>query len=141
MELKEHSKIGNQDKDTNYLKSNNMNSKFNGAEYVNKMYFKEFNNKQIGNLAGIYSPNIVLKDWVGDWVGRDAVLMENKKFFKNDFTITVENSVVGFDNDMKLIKIKNDIVIEINGETIKAVDDILFNKNDNKIYSITAYKR
>jgi hypothetical protein len=88
----------------------------------------------------MYSPNVVLKDWVGEWVGRDAVLMANKDLFKNEFTLTIENSEVTIDNDMNMVRILNDIIIEIGGETIKAVDDILFNSN-NKIYSITAYKR
>ena len=112
----------------------------NGAKYVNDLYFREFNNKQIGTLTAMYSPNVVLKDWVGEWVGRDAVLMENKKFFENEFTLTVEDSVLSIDNDMGMVRIKTDIVIEINGETIEAVDDILFTR-ENKIYSITAYKR
>ena len=111
-----------------------------GAKYVNDVYFREFNNKNLNELIGLYSPDVVLTDWVDEWVGRDTVLMANKDFFKNDFTIIVENSVVSVDNDMNMIKVSNDIVIEINGETIKAVDDILFT-HSNKIYSITAYKR
>jgi hypothetical protein len=111
-----------------------------GAKYVNDLYFQEFNNKNLNNLISMYSPNVVLKDWVGEWVGRDAVLMANKDLFKNEFTLTIENSEVTIDNDMNMVRILNDIIIEIGGETIKAVDDILFNSN-NKIYSITAYKR
>jgi hypothetical protein len=112
----------------------------NGAKVINDVYFSQFRNKRLDNLIKLYFPNIVLKDWVGEWVGRDAVVMQNKKFFENDFTLTVEDSVVSIDNDMDMVRIKTDIVIEINGETINAVDDILFTRQ-NKIYSITAYKR
>ena len=112
----------------------------NTAKYMNDLYFHQFNRKNINNLINIYSPNVVLKDWVGEWVGRDAVLMANKDLFKNEFTLTVENSTITIDNDMNMVRILNDIVIEIGGESITAVDDILFDSN-NKIYSITAYKR
>ena len=64
-----------------------------------------------------------------------------KKFFENEFTITVENTIMGFDNDMHLVTAKNDIVIEIGGETINAVDELVFEQNASRIRSITAYKR
>jgi hypothetical protein len=123
-----------------YSKLNRMELNPNGAKVINDVYFSQFRNKRLDNLIKLYFPNIVLKDWVGEWVGRDAVVMQNKKFFENDFTLTVEDSVVSIDNDMDMVRIKTDIVIEINGETINAVDDILFTRQ-NKIYSITAYKR
>ena len=107
---------------------------------LNALYFKSFNEKNLNVLSTIYSPNVILTDWVGEWIGKDNVLHENRKLFQNEFTLTLENTKLFFDEDMGMNRTINDIVIEINGETIKAVDDILFNSN-NKIYSITAYKR
>jgi len=134
-------KIGNQEKNTNYLKLNNMNN-VNNCKHTNDLYFRAFNEKKLDVLTKqIYSPNIVLTDWIGEWVGRDDVLFENKKFFENDFTLTVENTIMGFDNDSQLVTATNDIVIQINGETINAVDVIVFEQNSSKIRSITAYKR
>ena len=124
-----------------YLKLSNMND-VNNCNHINNLYFKAFNEKDLDVLASqLYSPNVVLKDWIGEWVGRDNVLLENKKFFENEFTLTVENTIMGFDNDMHLVTAKNDIVIEIGGETINAVDEIVFEQNTSKIRSITAYKR
>jgi len=114
----------------------------NNCNHINNLYFKAFNEKNLDVLASqLYSPNIVLTDWIGEWVGRDNVLLENKKFFENEFTLTVENTIMGFDNDMHLVTAKNDIVIEIGGETIKAVDELVFEQNSSLIRSITAYKR
>ena len=107
---------------------------------LNALYFKSFNEKNLNALSTLYSPNVILKDWIGEWVGKDNVLHENRKLFKNEFTLTLESTKFFFDENMGMNRTINDIVIEIGGETIKAVDDILFNAN-NKIYSITAYKR
>jgi len=112
----------------------------NSVSILNALYFKSFNEKNLNVLSTIYSPNVILKDWVGEWVGKDNVLHENRKLFENEFTLIVENTKMLFDEDMGMNRTINDIVIEINGETIKAVDDILFDSR-NKIYSITAYKR
>ena len=102
-------------------------------------YFKAFNEKKLKSLSTLYSSGVILKDWVGEWVGIDNVLNENRKLFQNEFILTVENTKITFDEDMNMNRTISDIIIEINGETIKAVDDILFD-NNNKIYSITAYK-
>jgi ketosteroid isomerase-like protein len=112
------------------------------CKHINNLYFKAFNNKNLDVLMKeCYNFDVVLKDWIGEWVGIDAVLLENKKFFENEFTITVENTQMDVDGDVMLVRATNDIVIEIGGETINAVDVILFDMNSSKIRSITAYKR
>ena len=112
------------------------------CKHINDLYFRAFNEKNLDYLGNhIYTPFVVLTDWVGEWVGRGDVMLENKKFFENDFTITVENTIMGFDNDSHLVTATNDIVIQINGETINAVDVITFDQNTSKIRSITAYKK
>lgn len=104
---------------------------------ANKMYFKFFNEKNLTALTNIYSNYVTLADWTGQWFTVDEVILENSKFFQNNFNLVVNNTIFEIDNDMNMVKSINDITIELNNESIDIIDTILFNKY-GKIYSVTA---
>jgi hypothetical protein len=107
---------------------------------ANKMYFKAFNEKNLSALSHMYSSGVILTDWTGQWMQRDSVLMENSRFFQNNFILSVHNTIFEIDDNMNMVKTINDITIEIENEVINIIDEILFDK-DGKIYSITATKK
>ena len=47
------------------------------------LYFGYFNQKNLTKLSEIYFFGITLEDWVGKWVGADAVLEMNSNLFQN----------------------------------------------------------
>jgi len=104
---------------------------------ANKMYFKMFNEKNLTALSNIYSNYVTLTDWTGQWITLDKVIVENSKFFQNDFNLVVNNTIFEIDENMNMVKSVNDITIELNNESIDIIDEILFDKY-GKIYSITA---
>lgn len=104
---------------------------------ANKMYFKAFTEKNVLALSNIYSPNVTLTDWTGQWIKSENVILENLNFFQNDFNLIVNTIVVDVDNNMNMVRTINDITIELGQETINVIDEILFDQH-GKIYSITA---
>jgi hypothetical protein len=107
---------------------------------ANSAYFMAFNQKNLDALKHMYFGHITLTDWMGNWIGLDAVLLENSNFFKNEFNLVVNSTTVDIDNNMNMVKTINDITIEIDGNTIDVIDEILYT-NNGKIYSITATKK
>jgi hypothetical protein len=103
-------------------------------------YFKYFNEKNLTKLSELYFFGITLEDWVGRWVGAEEVLEMNSNLFQNEIEILVNSIHVGIDVNMNMIKTISDITIHINGETINAIDELMFT-SDFKIYNITARKK
>jgi len=57
-----------------------------------KRYFELFSTKNVKGLENeIYADNIHLRDWNGEWKGKQAVLEMNENLFVNDFTMEVED--------------------------------------------------
>jgi hypothetical protein len=95
-------------------------------------YFELFNHKDIKGLGSIYHQNVRLKDWEGEWNGRENVLNTNSELFKLNFDLRVQHT------DIIGNKSYNKITIQI-GETILNVMDVITFDNFN-IIDITAYK-
>lgn len=105
---------------------------------INNKYFEFFQNKDLNGLRKLYADKIMLKDWLGEWIGVDSVLDENVEFFKNDFTLTLVSTTELYQEDASNpIGYLNNITIEVNGETINIVDQLLFDET-YKIISIYA---
>ena len=105
---------------------------------INNKYFESFQNKDLNGLRKLYADEIKLKDWLGEWIGVDSVLDENDEFFKNDFTLTLVSSTELYaEGASNPIGYSNNITIEVNGETINIVDELVFDDN-YKIISIFA---
>lgn len=118
-----------------------MNS-INDCNRINSLYFRAFTQKDLRTLASeVYSPNVILKDWIGEWVGRDSVLLHNKTFFENEFNLIIEDTRMELNDNSNLVTAINNIVIEIGGEVISVVDEITFEPTTSQITNITAYKR
>ena len=95
-------------------------------------YFELFNEKNIQGLGSIYHQNVRLKDWEGEWIGRETVLNANSQLFGLTFDLRVlHTDIIGN-------KSYNKITIKI-GETLLDVMDVITFENYN-IIDITAYK-
>jgi hypothetical protein len=96
-------------------------------------YFDLFKNKNVKGLENeIYADDIYLRDWNGQWKGKNAVLEMNENIFENEFKITIE-SVKQAD--------KTTIVLfhmYIGGSELKVCDIIDWNE-EGKIEKILAY--
>lgn len=53
------------------------------ANYFIKKYFELFSNKDLEGLKNLYDDNIILKDWNGNWNGKQAVINMNNNLFQN----------------------------------------------------------
>lgn len=57
-----------------------------------KRYFELFSTKNVKGLENeIYADNIHLRDWNGEWKGKQAVLEMNENLFQSEFSITIQN--------------------------------------------------
>jgi|TARA_R110000803_G_scaffold69378_1_gene131742 hypothetical protein len=105
---------------------------------VNNAYFEKFQSKDLTYLRTIYAPEIRLADWNGEWHGIDTVLDENAEFFQKNFTLTVVSTNEFYaEFAPNPIGYSNVITIEVGGETLNIVDELVFD-DDYKIVSIYA---
>ena len=95
-------------------------------------YFDLFNQKDIKGLGSLYHQDVRLKDWEGEWNGRENVLNTNSELFKLNFDLRVQHT------DIIGNKSYNKITIQIGDDLIHVMDVITF-ENFN-IIDITAYK-
>lgn len=95
-------------------------------------YFELFNQKNIQEIGSLYHQNVRLKDWEGEWVGRENVLNTNSALFELDFDLRVIHT------DIICNKSYNKLTIKI-GEDLLDVMDVITFQNYN-IIDITAYK-
>lgn len=95
-------------------------------------YFNLFLSKNPKGLEELYSEDIILTDWNGQWKGRFAVLEMNENLFKNDFHLKIDEIRISGNRTYGHIQ------LEISGTTLKIVDVIDWS-NDGKIKCITAY--
>ena len=57
-----------------------------------KRYFELFTSKNVKGLEDeMYNDSILLRDWNGQWIGKQAVLQMNEDMFNNEFTIEIED--------------------------------------------------
>lgn len=106
-----------------------------GKNYLimTEMYFNAFKSKNVDILRNLYSDNVGLTDWVGNWHGKDSVLEANKQLFEQDFELVVNSSF-----QLKNITY-NEITIRFENEVIDVMDVLRFNSNF-EIESVRAYR-
>ncbi len=96
-------------------------------------YFELFSTKNVKGLENeIYSDNVHLRDWNGEWKGKNAVLQMNEDLFINDFKVDIENIKQSDSTTMILF------TLHIADTQYKVVDIIDWN-DDGKIERILAY--
>lgn len=95
-------------------------------------YFNLFLSKNPKGLEELYTEDIILTDWNGQWKGRFAVLEMNENIFKNDFHLKIDEVRISGNRTY------GHILLEIGGAELKIVDVIDWT-TDGKIKSITAY--
>ena len=98
-----------------------------------KRYFELFSTKNVKGLENeIYSDSIHLRDWNGEWRGKQAVLEMNENLFESEFQIT--NIEIKQADNTTLVQFN----LHIAGTILKVVDVIDWDE-DGKIKQIFAY--
>lgn len=98
-----------------------------------KRYFELFSTKNVKGLENeMYSEEVHLRDWNGEWKGKQAVLEMNENLFVNDFKMEIDDIKQA---DKTTI---TQFTLHISDVTYKVVDIIDWN-SDGKIERILAY--
>ena len=98
-----------------------------------KRYFELFSTKNVKGLENeIYSDNIHLRDWNGEWKGKQAVLEMNENLFVNEFKI--DNIQIKQADITTIVQFD----LHISDTILRVVDIIDWNEN-GKIERILAY--
>jgi len=98
-----------------------------------KRYFELFASKNVKGLENeIYADNIFLRDWNGEWRGKQAVLEMNENLFVNEFQI--DNIQINQVDTTTIVQFD----LHIADTILKVVDIIDWNEN-GKIERILAY--
>jgi len=100
-------------------------------------YFEYFSNKDLKNLAIMYSDEVRLSDWDILANGKIDVLAANKNIFDSVETIAVDLKELHIDSDVATCV----IVITINNDDILKVIDLIRLDDHGKIKEISAYKQ
>ncbi len=103
---------------------------------ISQKYFKYFSYKDLDQIEGMLSSEVILKDWDVYAQGKEDVLNATKNIF--DSVETIEVAVLDIYREKRTIIAKLDILIN-NKELIKVVDIIQFDQT-NKIINIRAFK-
>jgi cytidyltransferase-like protein len=98
-----------------------------------KRYFELFTSKNVKGLENeIYADNIFLRDWNGEWRGKQAVLEMNENLFVNEFQI----------DNIQIKQTDNTTIVQFDlhiADTMYKVVDIIDWDDDGKIKQIFAY--
>jgi hypothetical protein len=98
-----------------------------------KRYFELFSTKNVKGLENeMYSDDIHLRDWNGEWKGKQAVLEMNESLFQSEFSIDIE-SIKKMDNST-IVQFKLHIA-----DTEYRVIDLIDWDDNGKIKRILAY--
>ena len=98
-----------------------------------KRYFELFSTKNVKGLENeMYSDNVHLRDWNGEWRGKYSVLEMNENLFNNDFTINIDSIKQSGSTTITTF------TLHIADTEYKVVDIIDWD-NDGKIKTIFAY--
>lgn len=99
-------------------------------------YFSNFSKKDLSKLKNDFSEDIILRDWEIEENGLESVIRVISTIFEKNYSINIK--VINLIRENHQVAAEIEILIN-EEELIKVVDIIKFN-NQNKIYSITAYK-
>lgn len=98
-----------------------------------KRYFELFSTKNVKGLENeMYSDDIHLRDWNGEWKGKQAVLEMNESLFQSEFSVDIE-SIKKMDNTT-IVQFKLHIA-----DTEYRVIDLIDWDDSGKIKRILAY--
>jgi len=98
-----------------------------------KRYFELFSTKNVKGLENeMYSDDIHLRDWNGEWKGKQAVLEMNESLFQSEFYVDIE-SIKKMDNTT-IVQFKLHIA-----DTEYRVIDLIDWDDNGKIKRILAY--
>lgn len=100
---------------------------------LTNLYFSAFKNKDLKLLEDLYSEDIILIDWTGQWYGKESVIMSNSELFSLEYDLLV------IDNTICENKSYNTLNIRFDDGPIDVLDILYFN-DENKLYKIRAYK-
>lgn len=103
-------------------------------------YFQIFSNKDINKLSELLDDCVVLKDWDIEKFGKEEVVKANQNIFDSVDKITVIPIKICSDGNTTASEIKIEVIIDGKTEYLNVVDFIEFSE-ENKILSVTAYKR
>jgi hypothetical protein len=103
-------------------------------------YFEIFSNKNIDKLAELFDDSIVLRDWDIQKFGKQEVVAANQNIFDSVDAITVTPIKICADGNTTASEISIEVNVGGNIEHLNVVDVIEFS-SENKILSVTAYKR
>jgi len=96
-------------------------------------YFELFSTKNVKGLENeIYADNIFLRDWNGEWRGKQAVLEMNENLFVNEFRI----------DNIEIKQADITTIVQFNlhiADTILRVVDVIDWDENGKIERILAY--
>ena len=96
-------------------------------------YFELFSTKNVKGLENeIYADNVHLRDWNGEWKGKQAVLEMNENLFQSDFKIDIQ-SIKKLDRTTYV-----QFTLSIADTTYRVLDIIEWD-DDGNIIKISAY--
>lgn len=100
-----------------------------------KRYFELFSTKNVKGLENeVYADNISLRDWNGQWRGKQAVLEMNENLFVNDFKIDIE--------EIRVFDMVSMVTFKLNiADSEYTVLDIIDWNSEGKIERILAFNR
>lgn len=106
------------------------------VEALTRKFISAYEQKDIGAIAEMFAPNVVLRDWNSEVVGFKSAIVE----FTNNFQ-AAESLRIKIQNLMVTGSFAAaELEIVINGTEILRVVDVLSFSEDQKILSIVAYK-
>ena len=106
------------------------------VEALTRKFISAYEQKDIGAIAEMFAPNVVLRDWNSEVVGFKSAIVE----FTNNFQ-AAESLRIKIQNLMVTGSFAAaELEIVINGIEILRVVDVLSFSEDQKILSIVAYK-
>ena len=100
-------------------------------------YFEAFSNKNLDVLEGMFSNEVILKDWDIYAEGKQEVLSANKNIFDSVDTISADLKECYLDG---LVAICITQITINKQEVLKVIDVIKFN-DEMKIDEVSAYKQ
>lgn len=106
------------------------------VEALTRKFISAYEEKDIAAIAGMFSPDVILRDWNSEVVGYEAAIQEYTNNFRGADTLAIKihNVLTSGLSAAAVLEIVLDGV-----ETLRVVDVLSFSA-EGKIKSIVAYK-